>query len=808
MFKNNLKIAWRSLFKNKFHTGINVFGMVIGFAIGIAVLLAVYMQLSFDSFHTNGSSIYQAYNIFYKQGGDEVSPQFGYPAMSAFKTESPAIEKASRFMYGGSSFWYGEKELDIPVMMVDEDFLSMFSFPVIQGNKNTPLRSLNDLVLTKSTAKKIFGDEEPIGKTVKWGTGNDLKEMTIAAVVEDVPVNSTIKFDVLSRIENRTDFAENKNNWNNQHHPLFVQLKKGSTALQAEMQIRQVNKKFLPDWYRSLASEGARPDKNGDVFATQLLPMNEVHFSPHITGSGVKKTEIVVVLLVGLLIILIACFNFININLANAFTRSKEIGVRKCLGAAKGRLFAQLWSESLVVCVVSFFISLLLVNVLIYSINNSFKVNMPLQHLMWEPGFLLCSVGLLLLVSLVAGGYPAYVMMKFKVVETLKGKTAVKRKSVLRNSLIVLQFTIACLMICCTLIVYKQFTHLQSADLGINKDYVLSVPLLKPEKTGKNKIEKLRMRLASNPAILSITGSNINVGKGRDNSSSKNSIGFTYKGKSVSTNVASVDYDYLKTFGLKALDGRDFETFHSADTLYTNVLLSESAAKQFEEKNIVGQQLLVDSADPKWNVVGVFPDFHLYSMHETKEPLTLMLDRNGGCNYCFIKTNGANPVAVMEAVKKEMALLEPGQEFRGSFVDENIANWYMQEKVMSILFCIAACVAIVLSCLGLLAMVLLVIQQRVKEIGVRKVLGASVNHIALLVSKQFLVLVGIAILIAIPVSWMAMNGWLQNFPYRIEIQLWMFLLVAFVALFIALLTICFNTLKAARQNPVKSLRTE
>jgi putative ABC transport system permease protein len=807
MIKNYFKITWRSLLKNKFHTAINITGMVVGFTIGIAVLLAVYSQLSFDNFHENGDRIYQAYNTYYKQTGDESSPQFGYPAMAAYKAESPGIEKASRYMYGGSSFWYAEKELDIPVMMVDEDFLSMFTFRVVKGNKQTPLHSLTDLVITEATAKKIFGNENPIGKSVKWGPSDNLKEMTVSAVVKDFPVNTSIKFDALTRFENRTDFAENKNSWSNQNHPVYVQLKPGTTAQQAEMQIRQVNKKYVPDWYLNLTNEGARADKNGDVFATKLLPLSEVHFSPRIIGSGVNKAEIFVVLLVGLLIILIACFNFININLANAFTRGKEIGVRKCLGAAKGKLFAQLWSESFVVCVISFFISLLLVNVLVYAVNNSFKVNMPLQDLMWQPKFLLSGLGLLLFVSLVAGGYPSWVMMKFKVVETLKGKVSLKRKSVLRNSLIVLQFVIACIMISCTFIIYQQFKHLQHADLGINKDYIISIPLLKPEKTGRDKIEKLRIRLASNPAVVSITGSNINVGKGRDNSGTKNSVGFDYKGKPIGTNMASVDYDYLKTFGLKALEGRDFETSYNADTLL-NVLLSESVAKQFAEKNIVGQQLLVDSASPKWNVVGVFPDFHLYSLHESIEPLTLVLDKKAGLNYCFIKTNGKNPVAMMEAIKKEMAELEPGQEFRGSFVDENILNWYMQERVMSVLFSIAACVAIVLSCMGLLAMVLLIIQQRVKEIGVRKVLGASVPHIAAIISKEFLLLVLIAVLIAVPISWLAMNKWLEDFSYRITVQWWMFVLVAVAALVMAMLTISINTIRAAMQNPVKSLRTE
>jgi ABC-type antimicrobial peptide transport system permease subunit len=370
----------------------------------------------------------------------------------------------------------------------------------------------------------------------------------------------------------------------------------------------------------------------------------------------------------------------------------------------------------------------------------------------------------------------------------------------------VMQFVIACIMISCTFIIYKQFKYLQQADMGLDKDYIISVPIHKADK-GRELTEKLRTRLASNPSILSITGSNINVGIGNDRSSSKSTSGFDYKGKSITTNIASVDYDYLKTFGVKMIEGRAFDKSYGTDTSY-NVIVSESVAKQFGEKELIGQQILVDSAAPSWHVIGIFLDFHLYSLHEEIAPLTLIMDKSGSLNYCFIKTSSQNMLGAMEAVKKEMALLEPGQEFTGSFLNENINKWYEQERMMSILFSIAAAISIVLSCMGLLAMVLLIIQQRVKEIGVRKVLGASVQNISLLISKDFLVLVLIAVLIATPLAWLGMSKWLQSFPYRIEIEWWMFAIVALAALVISLMTISVNTIRAAMQNPVKSLRTE
>lgn len=806
MIRSYFKFAYRNLFRNKLHTSINIGGLIIGFTIGIIILLVVYDQFSYDQFHTNKKKLFEAYQVFNNPEGEGIANSFGYAAAPVYKAEASAIERTTRFVDGGNHIEYNGKDKQIPVALVDDDFLSMFSFPILQGNRSTPLKNLGDVVLTEDAAKKIFGNEDPLGKTIKASVGDKMQNLIVSAIIQHV-TGSSINFQVLVRIENISNYSSAKLNWGDRAPFMYLQLKEGATRQQAENQLKEIDKKYVPDWYTDMAKNGAKPDKYGDLLATRLLPLDEMHFSTRVNGHrAVSYTQLITLMTIGLFIIFIACFNFVNINLANAFTRSREIGVRKCLGAGKGKLFTQLWTESFLVCTIAFIISLGLVNILLHSINGLDLLRLSLMTVIWKPGFMLLALTLLLFVSLIAGGYPSWLMIRFKVVESLKGRISMKRKSGLRSSLIVMQFVIACIMISCTYIIYQQYQYLQNANLGIDKAYVISIPLHQPEK-GSEMIDKLRSRLASNPHILTITGSNINVGRGADHRTVKMSTDFSYKGKPIHTNMASIDYDYLKTFGLKALEGRDFDKSFGSDTL-GSMIIAESVAIQFHEKNLIGKTIGADSSFRGWRIVGIFPDFHLYSMEEEIEPLTLTLDRKAPLNYCFIKTTAQNPVATMEEIKKAMDVLEPGLEFTGTFVDDNISNWYQQEKIMSLLFSIAASIAILLSCSGLLAMILLVIQQRIKEIGVRKVLGASVQNLFFLISKDFVQLVLIAIIIATPIAWFTMSKWLQDFPFRIQIQWWMFALVAITAIIFAILTISINTIRAAMKNPVESLRTE
>ena len=806
MFRNYCINAYRNLVKNKFHSLINIGGLTIGFTIGITVLLVVYNQFSYDRFHKNQKTLYQAYQVFNLPEGASVENTFGYGQGPVYKSQATTIARLSRLVDGGNHIEYKGVDKQIPVSLVDEDFLQMFTFRILAGNRTHPLKNVSDVVVTEEAAKKLFGNEDPIGKTITATVGDKRALLTVSALVENF-VNSSIHFQVLARIENRASYATDRLNWDNRAPALYVQLKEGALPAQAEAQLKQLDKKYVPNWYPDLASKGVKPDKNGDLFATHLLPLNQLHFSTRVNGHhAVSYTQMATIGLVGLFILFIACFNFVNISLANGFARSREIGVRKCLGAPTLKLFAQFWIEGFLICAVAFGCSLILVNGLLRTISGLEEARGALLQDLWKPGFLALAGVLLLFISLMAGGYPAWMVMRFNVIESLKGTLHGSRKSGVRNGLIVTQFAIACLMISCTYIIYRQYQYLQNADLGMDKAYVISVPFHQPEK-GHELIRQLRLRLSGDPRILSISGSDINLGRGADHRTSKTSIGFSYEGRTLHSNTASVDYDYLKTLGVRPLAGRDFDQMHANDTSNC-IVISQSLATDLNDPHLIGKRLAADSTFAGWEVIGIFPDFHLYSMEEALEPLMLTLSPGAPLHYCFIKTTAASPVTALAMIKKQMSQLEPGQDFAGTFVDDNVSSWYQGEKAMSILFSIAATVSILLSCFGLLAMVLLIIQQRIKEIGVRKVLGATVQSIFVLVAKDFIRLVLLAVLIAIPIAWFAMYQWLNNFPYRIPIQLSMFVLVAGVAIFFALVTISVHTVRAARQNPVKNLRTD
>jgi putative ABC transport system permease protein len=417
----------------------------------------------------------------------------------------------------------------------------------------------------------------------------------------------------------------------------------------------------------------------------------------------------------------------------------------------------------------------------------------------------------LLVVSFLAGGYPAWLVARFKTVEVLKGKISVHRSSLLRNGLITLQFIVASLLICSTIVIYRQFDHLRSAPLGLDQESVISIPLKKGENAGRY-IAALRAELASQPRVLDVTGSSINIGIGEDGGLSNHGIGFNYKDKVVNTCVVTVDFDYLKTLGMQPLQGRDFSPDFPLDTssAVENVVITESVAKQFGERNVLGLSFFPgDSTQPRWNIVGVIPDVHLYSVLDNVNSITLqMRKQSAGLGYIFVRVRTDNPREAMDLVKASYKKLEPDNVVNASWLSENTRRWYESEERLSNIFFTAAGIAIVLSCLGLFAIVFLVMEQRRKEIGVRKVLGASVGQLTTLLARDFIRLVLLAFVLATPIAWFFLNRWLNDFSYRISIGWWIFPLTGVLTLLIALLTIGLQTVKAAFANPVESLRSE
>jgi putative ABC transport system permease protein len=806
MLRNYFKTLLRNMQKHTLHTVINVAGMAVAFTCTILLILLVYFQFSFDAFHVNKHRLYQVYHSATGPQGVEVGGSMAYPAAPTFKAEGIGIEKATRYKYAGRGVRYRDKELELQTRLVDTDFLSMFSFPVRSGNKANPLADLGSVVLSEYAAEKIFGHEDPIGKSIRANVNGEWKVLVVSAVTEDFPKNSTLNFDLLVRTEISADYIDSKDRWDNQNHSVYVQLAPGATQQQVEKQLQQIADKYNPADTAFLKNKGYMPDKNGKLYSMQLLPMKEVHFNAAISGGNtVSKSFLYVLLLVAFVIVVIACFNFINLNIGLAFTRTKEMGIRKCLGAGKRQVWLQIWGESffiLVAMIIGAFATILIVQYL----TKTSQVGVT-TSLLYQPTVIAILIAILFAVSFVASGYPSFIMGKLKTVEILKGKISLKKPGVFRNALIVVQFVIACVLIAATIVIYQQFQYLRNAPLGYTTASLISIPI-HDQGAGKNIVSQMRTRLSSQSSIISVSGTSVNMGVGKDGSTSKSTSGFDFNGRPITTNWLVSDYDILKTLDIKPKGGRDFTTSYVSDSNYA-VIVSESMAKQLsDDKNVVGLQFNMDSTGPKWNVIGVIPDFHLYSMREKAEPLTISMAADGQLSYVLVRVATQNPRATMDLVKRVYAQVEPGVEFKGTYVDENIERWYESERVLSRMFSIAALVAIVLSCMGLFGIAFIVIRQRVKEIGVRKVLGASVGSVAILVTKEFIKPVLVAIIIALPIAWWATNKWLEGFEYRISVQWTLFFVAAFIAVFIAVATVSVQAIKAAVANPVKSLRTE
>lgn len=809
MIRNYLLTAWRNLLSNKTNAFINIAGLTVSFTVCILLFLMVRFEFSFDRMHKNGDHVFMVYNVSHAPDGDELSNSMSFPAAPAFKSQVPGIVKSSSYMWGGQGVRYKGKDLEKSIVLVDNDFFSMFSFPILSGNKTAPLAGLGDVVLSRATAEAIMGKEDPIGKTITCKVSGVWKDFVVSAVMEDAPENSSMRPLILTRIENHPRYAEEKDNWNNQHHVVYVQTNPAVSRQQAERSLRSLVQKRKLANEENLIKKGYRKDSNGDMSVLKLAPYTSLHFDNQIgLGSTVSKSYLYILVLIAIVVLVIACFNFINLNVARAFTRAREVGVRKTIGAGRGQIFFQLWTESFLLFAIAVILAIGLAMVSLKPFNALFVEKLALGSMI-RPMIILSILAGMILVSFLAGGYPAWMVSRFNTVEVLKGKVSVRRSGWVRNGLITFQFVMACLLICSTIVIYRQFQHMRTAPLGYEQESVISIPVKNGEHAGQY-IAKMRARLASQPQVLNITGSSANIGIGEDHSQSTTAIGFTYNDRAIMTEMLTVDFDYLETLGIKPIAGRGFSREFATDTSskVENVVVTESVAKQFLEKNVVGLSLSSDTSAPNWHIVGIIPDIHIHSMHEKTRPLTLKMAKQDNLGYILVRTRTQNPLQAMQIVKEAYHAIEPDNATNPSYLSENTSRWYAKEQRLSTIFFSAAAIAVLLSCLGLFAIVSLVIGLRRKEIGVRKVLGASIGGIAVLLSKDFVRLVVLACLIATPIGWYFLNGWLQDFVYRIAISWWIFPLAGLVAMAIALGTISILTIRASLANPVKNLRTE
>ncbi len=801
MFTSYLRIAWRNLWKQKVFAAVNVTGMSIAICAALLLSLTAYKEWSYDDFQQNRDHIYQLYREDHQTNGTSISKSFSEPMADVLRKEVPGIKHVSRIGGGNIPVRYKDKNIYLDVEMVDADYLRMFSFPLQKGSPEKALDRLDQVVLTRQSATSLFNQDDPVGKTVEVNIGDQWKPFVVSAVADNIPDNSSLSFEALVRFENVEDYAEIRNDWHISSYPVMLEMAPAVSRTALRKDLVQVAHKYMADLIRDLKGMGGTPDDEGEFLRIQTIPLKDLHLSPYsVFGAGLNPSYPWMMLLLACLIIGIACVNFINLSIAKSFTRGSEIGLRKALGAMDRQLMLQFWSEAFLLCFVSLLLSLLLAVLLLPYYNATFRH--ALSFRLFQNGWLILGTAATFFgLTLLAGGYPAWKIARVNIIQVLKGKLNLSRGGGVRNGLIVFQFMVAALLISCTVVIWQQLDFIRATPLGYNTTQVISIPM---GSAPQQSITAMRTRLASEPEVESVSAGTLNLGIGKDGSSGNWTLGFDYKGTHVNTQAMVVDYDYAKTLGLTLLAGRDFSRQYGADT--TGVVINEQMAKQLGEKDPLN--IVYNANGTNYHVIGVVKDYHFESLRKKIDPLMLSLSASTRKNYLFVRVNTDHPATTMGRISTIWKETDPLTTSDPSFLDENTDRLYRQEARFSKIFMSGAVLAILISCMGLFAIAVLVMAQRRREIGIRKVLGASVGSIVMLLSKDFLKLVLIAVLAATPISWYLMQRWLNGFALHVEIHWWMFAGVCAVAVVIALATTSLQTVRAALANPVESLKTD
>ena len=798
MIKNYFKIAWRNLWKNKVYSTINVVGLSIGMAACIAILLFVFYERSFDKFHTK--NIYRLNEVQKFEGmvaAQKVALSM-YPMAPTLKTDFPEIKNYTRINGAGKvPLNYGEKKIYVDrVCYVDSTFLQIFDFKLLQGDRNTALEKPNTIVITKEIAESFFGKENPIGKTL-ISYDRDTTNLIVTGVLENVPQNSQLQFKGLIpfRTIERPQWMENwGGNWLNTY-----------LELTPKTNIAALEKKF-PDYLKRHMSNDNW--KNYELF---LLPLSEVHGGASDIGldsfnyQQFDKGYTKIFFIIALVVLLIACVNFMNLSTARSAERAREVGVRKSIGAFRWQISMQFIGESIMMAFIALFFAIILVKLFLPAIENLSQRDLDFPIFTnWK--LILSLLGGTIGLGIISGLYPSIYLSSFQPVKVLKGSAQTGRsKSVLRNILVVTQFASAIFLIIATTFALRQLNFMKNRATGFDREQVVNIPL---NQGTDRKYDLLKKVLLQNSLVSGVTASQDILGSHLDQS------GIEFKDDGPMRELTStrliVDPDYLNLYKIQLAEGKNFSSDSSANG--REYIINESLAKELLKDNtkadfssLIGKHFGFDSIG---QIVGVAKDFNFNSLHHKIETMFMFNQTQWGLGTMSVKINGSRAKEALTYIESVWKKINPGIPYEYKFLDDHFKDVYRADSQISTIVGALALLAIIISCLGLFGLASYAAEKRVKEVGIRKVLGASLQHIVFKLSKDFLKYVLIAALIALPLSWFAINKWLQDYAYRVEISWWIFLVAVVLALVIALVTISFQAIKAAIANPIKSLRTE
>ncbi|MEP7317423.1 MAG: ABC transporter permease [Panacibacter sp.] len=809
MFRNYFKIAWRNLVKYKFISFINLFGLTVGLTCCLLISIYILNELSYDRYNKNADNIYRVTRSFNNQEGvvslnlSTVSPPFGY----YLPTDFPEIQKMTRLLDNGiTPLRYKEKLInENDVFFADENLFDVFTIKTVKGNPKTALANPFSIMLTEETAKKYFGDEDPMNKVLRFNNQIDLK---VAGVYKAFPSNAHMHPAMLisfNTLKDSTVYGEEnlRTNWGN--NSFFTYL-----LMPEHYDVNNMIARFPAFVDKRMAGQEYVGQQASKFTKLSLQKLTDIHLYSHTDYEAEPNgdmSRVYIFAAIGLFILLIACINYMNLSTARSALRAREIGIRKVVGARKKELILQFLSESVLISWVAIILAFGLCYITLPWLNElsgqQLSVNILLQGQVFVPVFLAP-----FLIGCISGIYPALFMSSFQPIKTLKGLFRVNGGSIsFRKVLVVTQFSISIILIITTAIVFQQLNYMQKASLGFNKDHIAIIPY---NSALNAQYEAFRNELLSNSNFKDGSrSSRIPSGRLLDAMGASTVAADSLQPVSTDIKFLSVDYDFIPTYNISMAAGRNFSRQYGTDSL--SFVLNEAAVKAIGWKvaqNAVGKDFVYGGV--RGHVIGVVKDFHFESMHQQIVPMVFAMLTPSQPNYnnLSVKLSGNNMPVSLAYLEKTWRKFLPEIPYQYTFLDENFEALYQAEQRQGTIFTVFACIAIFIACLGLFGLSAFTITQRVKEIGVRKVLGANVSSIVALLSKDFLKLVLIAAIIAFPVAWYAMYNWLQDFAYRISIQWWIFLIAAVAALLVALVTVSFQAIKAALANPVKSLRSE
>ncbi|MGB3465399.1 MAG: ABC transporter permease [Cyclobacteriaceae bacterium] len=811
MFRNNLKIAWRSLLKQKLYSAIKIGGFAIGIAASILITIYIAHEVSYDTSFQDSDRIYRVIQGGEEDGEPRGSAWFPAPMASVLEEEYPEIEKAGR-LNSGALFGAGSNEVrrvdkqmnmhEEHVVYADQRLLEILKPEFVHGNLSMALNQPNSIVITESKAKKYFDDANPLGKRLIFNN-DDEETYEIGGVIKDFPANTHITYDMFISMTKREFWPGEQNYWGAQNYPTYVLLKPGTDIAALETKLMSIVTKYvLPAYQRSGI---VNPEQYTERIKYELQPITDIHLNGSYVEDGIAKSDVKFVWLFGIIaafIMIIASINFINLSTAKSASRAKEVGLRKVVGSYRINLIRQFLVESTMYSLLSFIMGLLLAIFMLPFFNRvaDKSLSMPVFSWWFFPVILL----VIIIIGLISGIYPAFYLSGFKPIDVLKGKLQKGNgKGGFRSLLVIFQFTTSIILIIGTVVIYQQVEFMLNKKLGYDKEQVL---LLHGTGTIADKVPVLKNELMSLQDVQHVSvGDYLPVSGTKRNGNGFWKLGKYETERAVYGQFWRCDADYVETLGIQMVAGRDFEPGRAGDS--ATAVINQQMVKALNLENPIGAYITNGgSRDDGLRVIGVMEDFHFESLRGAIEPICLVLGESPGM--VTVKVATENMAETITDITEIWETVSPNQPIRVNFLDESYELMYEDVKRSGYIFTSFAVLAIIVACLGLFALSAFMVEQRTKEIGIRLVLGASVNSIFRLLTSNFVRLIIISLVVAIPISYIIMQKWLEDFEYRISLTWDVFLLAGSITIVIAMLTISFESVKAGLMNPAKSLRSE